>query len=153
MPAGFHAVFVFDFVLQTVSSSSQTATSPLSAVHIPVSYCSTYSLSKISSIFFQIKASDDFRAIRRTPPHKPTLRTSKIKRVSRVRWYFMAKNISITFKQDLRKIERALGGRHDAFTHILNLAYGRKGKLKWELMEVLSESYSFYLCYWRFLSL
>ncbi|KAF9076099.1 hypothetical protein BDP27DRAFT_1210775 [Rhodocollybia butyracea] len=70
-------------------------------------------------IFFQIKASDDFRAIRRTPPHKPALRTSKIRRVSR----------------DLRKIEQALGGRHDAFTHILNLAYGRKGKLKWELME------------------
>lgn len=91
---------------------------------------------QLPSIFFQIKASDDFRAICRTPPQKAALRTSKIKRVFRVRWLLYRENISVISKQDLRKIEQALGGRHDAFAHILNLAYGRKGKLKWELMQV-----------------
>jgi hypothetical protein len=38
--------------------------------------------------------------------------------------------------QDLRKMKAANGGNIDAFAHILDLAYGRKGKLKWEIMEV-----------------
>ncbi|KAF5385528.1 hypothetical protein D9757_005436 [Collybiopsis confluens] len=69
--------------------------------------------------FFQIKASDDFRAIAKTPLHKKHLWESKIKRVSR----------------DLRRIEQALEGRLDKFNYVLDLAYGRRGKLKWELME------------------
>ncbi|KAE9408283.1 hypothetical protein BT96DRAFT_954212 [Gymnopus androsaceus JB14] len=71
--------------------------------------------------FFQVKASDDFRAIAATPLRKPHLRQQKIRRVSK----------------DLRRIKLALTGRHDAFSYILDLAYGRRGKLKWELMEPL----------------
>jgi hypothetical protein len=45
------------------------------------------------------------------------------------------KTISI---QDVRKLEAANGGDVKAFAYILDLAYGRKGKLKRELMEVRS---------------
>lgn len=41
-------------------------------------------LTIISSQFFQIKASDDFRAIAATPLRKPHLRQQKIRRVSKV---------------------------------------------------------------------
>ncbi|KAG6911571.1 hypothetical protein DXG01_011873 [Tephrocybe rancida] len=72
--------------------------------------------------FFRIKASDDVRALF-SSPHKCVHR-SKMKRV----------------KQDLRKIEAANNGSAKAFGHLLDLAYGRKGKLKWELMEpILSD--------------
>ncbi|KIK70792.1 hypothetical protein GYMLUDRAFT_32852 [Collybiopsis luxurians FD-317 M1] len=69
--------------------------------------------------FFQLKASDDFHAIAATPLYKKRLRESKVKRVSK----------------DLRRIELALQGRPEKFNYILDLAYGRRGKLKWELME------------------
>ncbi|KAJ4484904.1 hypothetical protein C8J55DRAFT_472377 [Lentinula edodes] len=71
--------------------------------------------------FFRIKASDDFRALAATPTHKSQLRNSRIKRISK----------------DLRRIGLAVTGRQDAFSYILDLAYGRRGKLKWELMEPL----------------
>ncbi|KAJ4002502.1 hypothetical protein F5050DRAFT_29805 [Lentinula boryana] len=71
--------------------------------------------------FFRIKASDDFRALVATPAHKSQLRDSKMKRISK----------------DLRRIKLALTGRQDAFSYILDLAYGRRGKLRWELMEPL----------------
>lgn len=38
--------------------------------------------------------------------------------------------------QAVRKLEAANRGDAKAFAHILDLAYGRKGKLKRELMEV-----------------
>lgn len=38
--------------------------------------------------------------------------------------------------QELRKLEAANNGNSAAYQHILSLAYGRKGKLRWELMEV-----------------
>ncbi|KAG5353238.1 hypothetical protein C0989_009201 [Termitomyces sp. Mn162] len=38
--------------------------------------------------------------------------------------------------QGLRKLEAANNGSTKAFEHILDLAYGRKGKLKWELMQI-----------------
>lgn len=40
--------------------------------------------------------------------------------------------------QDLRKLEAANKHHVQAFTHVLDVAYGRKGKLKRELMEVRS---------------
>jgi len=39
--------------------------------------------------------------------------------------------------RDLRKIEEANSGSNKAFGHVLDLAYGRKGKLKWEIMKPL----------------
>ncbi|KAJ3760722.1 hypothetical protein EV360DRAFT_39203 [Lentinula raphanica] len=71
--------------------------------------------------FFQLKASDDFRALVTTPAHKIQLRDSKIRRIHK----------------DLRRINLALTGRQDAFRYILDTAYGRRGKLRWELMEPL----------------
>ena len=38
--------------------------------------------------------------------------------------------------QDLRKLEAAHDGDSAAYAHILDVAYGRKGKLKWEIMTV-----------------
>ncbi|KAJ4485936.1 hypothetical protein J3R30DRAFT_3281931 [Lentinula aciculospora] len=71
--------------------------------------------------FFRIKASDDFRALVATPAHRSQLCKSKIRRIYK----------------DLRRIKLALTGRQDAFSFILDLAYGRRGKLRWELMEPL----------------
>ncbi|KAJ3843902.1 hypothetical protein F5878DRAFT_526905 [Lentinula raphanica] len=71
--------------------------------------------------FFQLKASDDFRALVTTPAHKIQIRDSKIRRIHK----------------DLRRINLALTGRQDAFRYILDTAYGRRGKLRWELMEPL----------------
>ncbi|KAF8222123.1 hypothetical protein L208DRAFT_1324169 [Tricholoma matsutake] len=69
--------------------------------------------------FFRIKAADDFHSILRST--KETVSKHKLKRVSR----------------DLRKITEANSGSSKAFAHVLDLAYGRKGKLKWEIMEPL----------------
>ncbi|KAG6854231.1 hypothetical protein C0991_009249 [Blastosporella zonata] len=73
--------------------------------------------------FFRIKASDDIRALISSIPPKDVYRR-KVKRVSK----------------DIRKIEAANNGNTKAFEHILDVAYGRKGKLKWELMKpILSD--------------
>ncbi|ESK98066.1 dna repair protein rad5 [Moniliophthora roreri MCA 2997] len=69
--------------------------------------------------FFRIKASEDLKAIRDTK--NTPLQQRKIKRVSR----------------QVRKIEAACNGSTDAFDHVLDLAYGRKGKLRWEIMQPL----------------
>ncbi|KAJ8083795.1 hypothetical protein PM082_002561 [Marasmius tenuissimus] len=69
--------------------------------------------------FFRIKATDDFRAIAKTG--RAALQKRKIKRVS----------------QDMRKIQAACEGDHKAFDHVLDLVYGRKGKIKWEIMKPL----------------
>lgn len=42
----------------------------------------------------------------------------------------------MTSPQDLRKLEAANKQNVHAFNHVLDVAYGRKGKLKRELMEV-----------------
>ncbi|RDB28879.1 hypothetical protein Hypma_015714 [Hypsizygus marmoreus] len=69
--------------------------------------------------FFRVKVADDIHAIIRAKDDN--LRNHKLKRVS----------------QDFRKIEAAINGNTKAFAHVLDLAYGRKGKLKWELMKPL----------------
>ncbi|KAG6860245.1 hypothetical protein C0995_013738 [Termitomyces sp. Mi166 len=74
------------------------------------------------SQFFRIKVSDDVRALAQTP--RTNLQRRKMKRVT----------------QGLRRLEAANSGSTKAFEHILDLAYGRKGKLKWELMKpILSD--------------
>ncbi|KAF9462128.1 hypothetical protein BDZ94DRAFT_1262005 [Collybia nuda] len=69
--------------------------------------------------FFQLKASDDLHAVLRT--RAANLRNRKLKRVHK----------------DLRKIQTARQGDVAGFHYILNLAYGRNGKLKRELMDPL----------------
>ncbi|KAF5374858.1 hypothetical protein D9758_000466 [Tetrapyrgos nigripes] len=72
--------------------------------------------------FFRIKASDDFRSIVGTSNQH--VQRVKVKRVSK----------------DVRKIERALNGNAAAFSSILDSAYGRRGKLRWEIMKpILSD--------------
>ncbi|KAL0951441.1 hypothetical protein HGRIS_008130 [Hohenbuehelia grisea] len=70
--------------------------------------------------FYRIKASDDIRAIANSPV-TGGLRDRKTKRVSK----------------DIRRIKAAVAGNSKAFAHVLDVAYGRKGKLRWELMEPL----------------
>ncbi|EED77768.1 predicted protein [Postia placenta Mad-698-R] len=69
--------------------------------------------------YFKLKTSDDVRAILDTK--KADLRARKIKR----------------FEKELRKITLANQGIEKKFEHVLDLAYGRKGKLKWELINPL----------------
>ncbi|KAJ7225699.1 hypothetical protein GGX14DRAFT_511982 [Mycena pura] len=67
--------------------------------------------------FWRIKGSDDVRAILKTENRH--VRDHKIKRMSK----------------DVRKLEAANNRNTRAFGHVLDVAYGRKGKLKRELME------------------
>ncbi|KAJ7932578.1 hypothetical protein B0H13DRAFT_2307719 [Mycena leptocephala] len=69
--------------------------------------------------FWRIKGSDDVRAIVETDIL--AIRDRKVKRMSK----------------DLRKLEAANKQNVHAFNHVLDVAYGRKGKLKRELMEPL----------------
>jgi len=41
------------------------------------------------------------------------------------------------FSQDLLTLQAANGGHKSAFEHVLDVAYGRKGKLRWEIMKPL----------------
>ncbi|KAJ7169704.1 hypothetical protein C8R46DRAFT_896854 [Mycena filopes] len=68
--------------------------------------------------FWRIKGFDDVRAILK-PDNTPKIRDQKIKRLAK----------------DLRKLEGANTRNMQGFNHVLDLAYGRKGKLKRELME------------------
>ena len=44
--------------------------------------------------------------------------------------------------QDLRRLQAANGGDSTAFDRMLDLAYGRIGKLRWELMEVCTLAFT-----------
>ncbi|TFK77270.1 hypothetical protein BDN72DRAFT_873631 [Pluteus cervinus] len=70
--------------------------------------------------FFRLKFADDFRAIY-GHSNNVSLTKRKLKRVEKT----------------LRKIQGAHAGHVKAFAHVLDMAYGRKGKLRWELMEPL----------------
>lgn len=85
---------------------------------LPLSPLLLLTLSSRDSQFWRIKASDDVRAILKT--ELPHVRENKIKR----------------FTKYLRKLEAANAQHYLAFDYVLNIAYGRKGKLKRELMEV-----------------
>ncbi|KAG2122035.1 hypothetical protein BD769DRAFT_1476477 [Suillus cothurnatus] len=68
---------------------------------------------------FRLKAEDDCRAVLITKCDDR--RTGKLKRVSKT----------------IQQIRAANNGSHQAFNRILDLAYGRVGRLRWELMEPL----------------
>ncbi|KAF4573093.1 hypothetical protein EYR36_007603 [Pleurotus pulmonarius] len=67
--------------------------------------------------FYRIKASDDIRSALA----RPVTAHCRVKRIAK----------------DIRRIKAATSGSNKAFAHILDVAYGRKGKLRWELMEPL----------------
>ncbi|KAG9314214.1 hypothetical protein JVU11DRAFT_5000 [Chiua virens] len=68
--------------------------------------------------FFRLKGADDFQSVLKTKSAE--LRKKKLKRVS----------------GDLRRLQAANGGNCAAFDRVLDTAYGRIGRLRWELMEV-----------------
>ncbi|KAK7680570.1 hypothetical protein QCA50_016352 [Cerrena zonata] len=70
--------------------------------------------------FFRIKIGDDIRALETAPP-KRGLQQTKLKRV----------------KQTLRMLENANGACAVNYNRMLETAYGRKGKMKWELLTPL----------------
>lgn len=63
-----------------------------------------------------MKARDDLRSVLRS---NDGVLSTKLRRIVK----------------DLKKLEAANGGNTKAFAYILDLAYGRRGKLKWELLE------------------
>ncbi|PPQ64489.1 hypothetical protein CVT26_002028 [Gymnopilus dilepis] len=71
--------------------------------------------------FFRIKGRDDVKAILSTQMEDLQERKAR------------------NFSKGIRKLERANNGDLKAFERILDLAYGRVGKLKWELLEPLLE--------------
>ncbi|KZT30766.1 hypothetical protein NEOLEDRAFT_1083128 [Neolentinus lepideus HHB14362 ss-1] len=73
-------------------------------------------------LFFRLKARDDVEAISSTRGQRG-LRERKQRRVLK----------------EVIKLKAANVGDRTAFVHVLDLAYGRKGKLKWELLEPLLE--------------
>ncbi|EPT01472.1 hypothetical protein FOMPIDRAFT_56238 [Fomitopsis schrenkii] len=72
--------------------------------------------------FFRLKLSDDARAVLET--YDPQRRFTKFKRI----------------QNELDRLRLANRGVWEKFDHVLDLAYGRKGKLRWELLEpILSD--------------
>ncbi|KAF9231598.1 hypothetical protein BU15DRAFT_55939 [Melanogaster broomeanus] len=69
--------------------------------------------------FFRIQGGDDFRSAMQT--RSDELRKTKLKRISR----------------GLRRLHAANAGDYTAFDRTLDIAYGRVGKLRWELLEPL----------------
>ncbi|EPQ60469.1 hypothetical protein GLOTRDRAFT_135142 [Gloeophyllum trabeum ATCC 11539] len=70
--------------------------------------------------FFRIKARDDVTVLCSTKDGRKSME-NKQKRVSK----------------DIRKLKDANTGKWRAFQYVLDLAYGRKGRLRWELLEPL----------------
>ncbi|KAI0756776.1 hypothetical protein C8Q80DRAFT_1090443 [Daedaleopsis nitida] len=69
--------------------------------------------------FFRLKVADDVRAA--LGPKFAHLRSTKLRRVHK----------------DLRKLEGANAGHVSAFRYIVETAYGRRGQLKWEIVQPL----------------
>ncbi|KAF8140424.1 hypothetical protein EV363DRAFT_1312476 [Boletus edulis] len=70
-------------------------------------------------LFFRIKGADDFRSVLKTKSAQ--LCRKKLKRVSK----------------DLQRLRAANAGQSTAFDRVLDMAYGRVGKLRQELMQPL----------------
>ncbi|KAF9056548.1 hypothetical protein BJ165DRAFT_1522450 [Panaeolus papilionaceus] len=71
----------------------------------------------VFSKFYKLKARDDILAIRRA--NVPSVRDNRLRRIT----------------QDIRRIGLANQGNRKAFHRVLDIAYGRKGKLRHELLE------------------
>ncbi|KAI0639632.1 hypothetical protein C8Q77DRAFT_1152597 [Trametes polyzona] len=69
--------------------------------------------------FFRLRVGDDVRAI--LDPKREHLRPTKISRV----------------RKDLRKLEAANAGIAKCFDYVLDTAYGRRGPLRWEILDPL----------------
>ena len=90
--------------------------------------------SACSSQFFRIKLRDDVdTAVEREDSRS---RKNAVKRVANVRVSDCAMTVWLRCDQTAKLLQRANAGKAEAFMHILDLAYGRSGKLKWEMREV-----------------
>ncbi|KAI1789787.1 hypothetical protein LXA43DRAFT_1075148 [Ganoderma leucocontextum] len=69
--------------------------------------------------FFRLKFSDDVRGILNAKLE--SVQASGTKRI----------------QSELRKLQRANHGHVDAFQHVMQTAYGRRGRLKWEILQPL----------------
>ncbi|KAL4070786.1 hypothetical protein J3A83DRAFT_4358888 [Scleroderma citrinum] len=76
--------------------------------------------------FYKIQGSDTFRALLRTKPDD--MKHRKLKRILK------ASKLSYN---GLRRLQLANSGNHIAFNRMLDVAYGRVGKLRYELLEPL----------------
>lgn len=86
------------------------------------------------SQFFSIKLKDDIRNI--ISSSDSDRRLSMLKRLSKVYKTSFLQSLIAERSQDLNKLQAANNGQVKAFNHILDIAYGRKGKLRWEIMKV-----------------
>ncbi|KAI8990489.1 hypothetical protein BD414DRAFT_483814 [Trametes punicea] len=69
--------------------------------------------------FFRLRVGDDVRAI--VDPKREHLQLTKIRRV----------------RKDLRKLEGANAGLAKCFDYVLDTAYGRRGPMRWEILDPL----------------
>lgn len=88
-----------------------------------------------SSHFFRIKGADDFRSVLKTKSARH--RRIKLKRVSKV-WLSKSIRLIYLLAQDLQRLRAANTGQSTAFNRMLDIAYGRVGKLRRELIEVIA---------------
>jgi len=88
----------------------------------------------LGSQFFSIKLKDDIRNIIRLSDSDRRL--SMLKRISKVCKTSFFQSLIAERSQDLKKLVAANKGQVKVFNHILDTAYGRKGKLRWEIMKV-----------------
>jgi hypothetical protein len=91
--------------------------------------------------FFRLKVKRDIRAVLQSKPDNG-LQRRKFKRVAKVLNLRHPKILSdIPWPQEIQKLEMANMGNANkrarrAFEHVLDLAYGRKGPLRWDIMKV-----------------
>jgi hypothetical protein len=119
--------------VQDFSPSDQKIAAALPSVRSAQFHCNQI-LEPRDRQFWRIKGFDDVRAIFET--ENLQVRERKVKRMAKVVHFSLCNSTELTSSQDVRKLEAASKRNVQAFSHILAVAYGRKGKLKRELMEV-----------------
>jgi LYR motif-containing protein 2-like len=84
-----------------------------------------------------VKVQQYFRKNVITKQYRPRLVDAKLKKARKVRILFQcAFHYIFTDMKELRRLRRANEGDRKALQQVLDLAYGRQGKLKHELMKV-----------------
>lgn len=128
-------VSVTDKSLQGLSACSAPVTTHLPQVSGNTPLRKGRSLLNHIRQFYRIKASDDIRSALA----RPVTAHCRVKRIAKVCYLTCTTPFGLIKEiQDIRRIKAATSGSNKAFAHILDVAYGRKGKLRWELMEVCS---------------
>lgn len=98
-------------------------------------WCDLFWVEKQLRQFFALRVRDDVEKL--LSFRAPSLHTRNMKTISKVCKQDTLCSYSLRFiSQVLKRIRKANQGDIQSFQHLLGLAYGRKGKLKWELLEV-----------------